>query len=170
MSIHQFWKDDDNGITFCTETLIRIRKHFWYLNPESGCTFFKDLENWKSLILKNQSQDEFKNLILFSGVNEFEAIKKNYTKFVDAYGCLGVLRINEGKKNHKINNSNSCTVFSRFFLTPIFLFFLSYFKVPLEQVSDSSCFVIAYLLSKSLVFASEASFFLSSLRSQYFFD
>ena len=30
------------------------------------------------------------------GVNEFEVNKKNYTKFVDAYGCLGVLRINEG--------------------------------------------------------------------------
>ena len=25
-------------------------------------------------------------------------MRKNYTKFVDAYGCLGVLRINAGKK------------------------------------------------------------------------
>ena len=39
------------------------------------------------------------NLFLFLeflGVNEFEVNKKNYTKFLDAYGCLGVLRINEG--------------------------------------------------------------------------
>ena len=34
----------------------------------------------------------------FLGTSEFESIRKNYTKFVDAYGCLGVLRINAGKK------------------------------------------------------------------------
>ena len=35
--------------------------------------------------------------VLFSGTSEFESMRKNYTKFVDAYGCLGVLRINAGE-------------------------------------------------------------------------
>ena len=36
---------------------------------------------------------------VISGANEFEVNKKNYTKFQDAYGCLGVLRVNEGNWN-----------------------------------------------------------------------
>ena len=39
------------------------------------------------------------NEFYFSGTSEFESMRKNYTKFVDAYGCLGVLRINAGKKS-----------------------------------------------------------------------
>ena len=72
----------------------------------------------------------------FSGVNEFEAIKKNYTKFVDAYGCLGVLRINEGKSfNFNFNFDTIAQIFW-FSDTNFSLFPSLSFKVPLEQVSD----------------------------------
>ena len=32
-----------------------------------------------------------------SGGNEYESVKKNYSKVIDAYGCLGIMRINAGK-------------------------------------------------------------------------
>ena len=37
---------------------------------------------------------------MFTAQWEAESIKKSYSKVVDAYGCLGILKINLGKKNH----------------------------------------------------------------------
>lgn len=36
---------------------------------------------------------------MFTAQWEAESIKKSYSKVVDAYGCLGILKINLGKKN-----------------------------------------------------------------------
>ncbi len=30
------------------------------------------------------------------GTQEFEGMKRQYTKHTDAHGCLGILRVNEG--------------------------------------------------------------------------
>lgn len=37
---------------------------------------------------------------MFTAQWEAESIKKSYSKVVDAYGCLGILKINLGKKNY----------------------------------------------------------------------
>lgn len=55
-----------------------------------------------SIVLEQRGKNDvvlFENYAVATlSVNEFEVNKKNYTKFLDAYGCLGVLRINEGKR------------------------------------------------------------------------
>ena len=39
---------------------------------------------------------------MFTAQWEVEIIKKSYSKVVDAYGCLGILKINLGKKNQRL--------------------------------------------------------------------
>ena len=39
---------------------------------------------------------------MFTAQWEAESIKKSYSKVVDAYGCLGILKINLGKKNQRL--------------------------------------------------------------------
>lgn len=39
-------------------------------------------------------------LVPFTAQWETESIKKGYSKVTDAYGCLGVLKVNLGKKRH----------------------------------------------------------------------
>ena len=43
----------------------------------------------------------------FLGMNEYESVKKNYTKVIDAYGCLGIMRINAGKTNLSLKEITS---------------------------------------------------------------
>lgn len=38
----------------------------------------------------------YKRLDCFSAAHETESVKRQYTKLLDAYGCLGVLQLNAG--------------------------------------------------------------------------
>jgi len=44
------------------------------------------------------------------GMNEYEGVKKNYTKVLDAYGCLGIMRINAGENNSFFSRPNLVNV------------------------------------------------------------
>jgi hypothetical protein len=55
---------------------------------------------------------------LVSAPQETESVKKQYTKLLDGYGCLGVLQLNAGKQAEK---SGLCTLTMGCRLTSLFL-------------------------------------------------
>ena len=55
----------------------------------------------------------YRNINYPIGSAEVEVVKKSYTKLSDAYGCLGVLLVNSGKKGCLIFSSGNNSSYFR---------------------------------------------------------
>ncbi len=42
-------------------------------------------------------RQRFKITFISAGLSDFESAKRQYVKLTDAHGCMGILRVNEGK-------------------------------------------------------------------------